>query len=171
MAAALRTGKPLVVERLDFAEKKSALENEGSGRARMLSRFAYRQTLQYLQAAAFRAGIEVMAVNPAYTSTIGAVNYAARLGISIHQGAAIAIARRGLGLSERPAVGVAQLPSRVGGHVTLFLPARNRSRHVWSLWSEVSRRIRATLAASVQLLPATRGSTPVSLCHQTPCAT
>ena len=171
MAAALRTGKPLVVERLDFAEKKSALENEGSGRARMLSRFAYRQTLQYLQAAAFRAGVAVLAVNPAYTSTIGAVNYAARLGISIHQGAAIAIARRGLGLSERPAVRVAQLPSRVGGHVTLFLPARNRSRHVWSLWSEVSRRMRATLAASVQLLPATRGSTPVSLCHQTPCAT
>ena len=171
MAAAIRTGKPIVVERLDFAEKKSALENAGSGQARMLSRFAYRQTLQYLQAAAFRAGIEVMAVNPAYTSTIGAVNYAVRFGISIHQGAAIAIARRGLGLSERPSVRVAQLPSRVGGHVTLLLPARNRGRHVWSLWSEVSRRIRATLAASVQLLPATRGSTPVSLCSQMPCAT
>src|ERR1700745_833680 len=83
----------------------------------------------------------------------------------------ITIARRGLGLSERPAVRVAQLPTRRGGHVTLPLPARNRSKHVWSLWSEVSRRIRAALAAPVQLLPATRGSTPASLCLQTPCAT
>jgi IS605 OrfB family transposase len=171
MAAAIRTGKPIVVERLEFAEKKSALENVGGGRARMLSRFAYRQILQNLMAAAFRAGVEVLAVNPAYTSTIGAVNYAARFGISIHQGAAIAIARRGFGLSERPAVQVVQLATRGGGRVTLLLPGRNRSEHVWSLWSEVSRRIRATLAASVQLLPATRRSTPVSLCSQMPCAT
>ena len=55
--------------------------------------------------AAFRAGVEVLEVHPAYTSTIGAVNHAARFGISIHQGAAIAIARRSLGLSERPAYG------------------------------------------------------------------
>jgi len=171
MAVAIRTGKPIVVERLEFAEKKSALENVGGGRARMLSRFAYRQILQNLMAAAFRAGVEVLAVNPAYTSTIGAVNYAARFGISIHQGAAIAIARRGFGLSERPAVQVVQLATRGGGRVTLLLPGRNRSEHVWSLWSEVSRRIRATLAASVQLLPATRRSTPVSLCSQMPCAT
>ena len=171
MAAAIRTGKPIVVERLEFAEKKSALENVGGGRARMLSRFAYRQILQNLMAAAFRAGVEVLAVNPAFTSTIGAVNYAARFGISIHQGAAIAIARRGFGLSERPAVQVVQLATRGGGRVTLLLPGRNRSEHVWSLWSEVSRRIRATLAASVQLLPATRRSTPVSLCSQMPCAT
>jgi transposase len=63
-----------------------------------LSSFAYNQVIQYLKAAAFRAGVQIIQVNPAYTSTIGAVNYAARFGISIHQGAAIAIARRGLGL-------------------------------------------------------------------------
>jgi IS605 OrfB family transposase len=171
MAAAIRSRKPIVVERLEFAKRKSTLENEGRGRARMLSSFAYQQTLQYLKAAGFRAGVEVISVDSAYTSTIGAVNYAARLGISIHQGAAIAIARRSLGLSERPAVRVAQLPTRRGGHVTLPLPARNRSKHVWSLWSKVSRRIRAALAAPVQLLPATLGSTPASLCLQTPCAT
>jgi IS605 OrfB family transposase len=171
MSAAIRTRKPIVVERLEFAQKKSTLENEGSGRARRLSSFAYQQTLQHLQAAAFRAGLEVIAVHPAYTSTIGAVNYAARFGISIHQGAAIAIARRSLGLSERPAMRVAQVPTRRDGHGTLLVPARNRSRHVWSLCSEVSRRIRAALRAPVQLLPATGGSTSVSRCLQTPCAT
>ena len=107
----------------------------------MLSSFAYRQAIQSLRAAAFRAGVEVLEVNPSYTSTIGAVNHAARFGISIHQGAAIAIARRSLGLSERPAVRVARVPTRRGGHVTLPLPAWTRGRHVWSFWSKVSRQI------------------------------
>ena len=80
IAAALRSGKPIVLERLEFAEKKSALENEGRGRARMLSGFAYRRVIQHLRAAAFRAGVEVLPVHPAYTSTIGGLNYAARLG-------------------------------------------------------------------------------------------
>jgi IS605 OrfB family transposase len=151
MAAAIRSRKPIVIERLEFAQKKSTLENEGSGRARLLSSFAYQQTLQYLKATAFRAGVEVIEVNSAYTSTIGAVNYAARLGISIHQGAAIAIARR-------------------GGHVTCTY-LKGIGANMWSLWSKVSRRIRAVLRAPVQLLPATLGSTPVSLCLQTPCAT
>ena len=171
MAVAVRSRKPLVIERLEFAKKKAALENAGSGRARMLSSFAYRQAIQCLRAAAFRAGVEVLEVNPAYTSTIGAVNHAARFGISIHQGAAIAIARRSLGLSERPAVRVARVPTRRGGHVTVLLPAWTRGRHVWSFWSKVSRQIRAALAAHVQLLPASAGSTPASLCVQTSCAT
>jgi IS605 OrfB family transposase len=92
IAAAVRVCKPIVLERLEFAKKKAALEHEGSKRARLLSSFAYRRTIQYLKAAAFRAGVQVIEVNPAYTSTIGAVNYAARYGISIHQGAAVAIA-------------------------------------------------------------------------------
>src|SRR5215472_14760802 len=40
------------------------------------------------------------------------------------------IARRSLGLSERPAVRVARVLTRYGGHVTLPLPAWNRGRHV-----------------------------------------
>jgi IS605 OrfB family transposase len=171
MAVAVGSHKPLVIERLDFAKKKAALENAGSGRARMLSSFAYRQTIQSLRAAAFRAGVEVLEVHPAYTSTIGAVNHAARFGISIHQGAAIAIAHRSLGLSERPTVRVARVPTRRGGHVTVPLPAWNRGRHVWSFWSKVSRQIRAAPAAHVKLLPASAGSTPASLCVQTSCAT
>jgi hypothetical protein len=83
--------------------------------------------------------------------------------------AATVIARR-MGLSERPAVRVARVPTRRGGHVTLPLPPQNRGRHVWSFCSKVSRQIRAALAAHVQLLPAA-GSTPASLCVQTSCAT
>ena len=137
----------------------------------MLSSFAYKQTIHCLRAAAFRAGVGIIEVNPAYTSTIGAVNYATRYGISIHQGAAIAIARRGLGLSERPTARVVQLPTRDGSQVTLPLPARNRGRHVWSLWSKVSEQIRAALATHVQSIPDTLGRKPGALCFQPQCTT
>lgn len=84
MAVAVGCAKPIVLERLQLEKKKATLEEEGRQRARMLSGFGYRQTKQCLKAAAFRAGVEVMEVNPAYTSTIGAVNYAHRYGIAVH---------------------------------------------------------------------------------------
>jgi hypothetical protein len=118
----------------------------------------------------FAPGVEVLEVNPAYTSTIGAVNYAHRYGIGVHQGAAIAIARRSLALSERPDKRVAHIPTRGGDHVSLLLPERNRSKHVWSLWSKVSRQMRAVLAAHLRLLPRTARSTPPAWSCQPPCA-
>jgi IS605 OrfB family transposase len=156
IAAAVRSRKPIVIERLDFADKKAALEEEGSQRARMLSSFAYKQTTQRLKAAASRAGVEVIEVNPAYTSTIGALNYAARYGMSMHQGAALAIGCRGLDWSGRPATRVVQLPTRAGGQVTLHLPVRNRAQNVWSFWSKVSRQIRATYATLFSCPPQER---------------
>jgi hypothetical protein len=56
IAAALRSGKPIVLERLEFAEKKSALENGGRGRGRMLSCFAYRRVIQHLRGRRFVQG-------------------------------------------------------------------------------------------------------------------
>ncbi|MGH6841552.1 MAG: IS200/IS605 family accessory protein TnpB-related protein, partial [Methylocella sp.] len=92
-------GKPIVIETLDFARKKAETESRPGGRRgnRRLSGFAYAKIAEGLRSAAFRRGVEVIAVNPAYTSTIGAVNYARRHGISVHCAAALAIARRGLG--------------------------------------------------------------------------
>ena len=171
IAAAVGSLKPLVIERLDFEKKKAALENEGRKRARMLTGFAYKQIIRHLEAAAFRAGVEVFQVNPAYTSTIGAVNYAYRYGISVHQGAAIAIARRSLGLSERPAWGVAQIPTPGGDHLTFPVPERKRGKHVWSLWSKVSRQIRAALTAHLLLLRKKPRSTPAVLSFRPQCAT
>ena len=137
-------GKPIVVEELDFRKKKAALEGADPKQARLLSSFAYNATLSAIKAAAFRAGVEVVEVNPAFTSVIGAVNVAQEKGISVHQGAAYAIARRGSGLSERPTVRTVVAPTRNGGHVTFALPARNRAKHVWSFWS----RVRKTLTAA-----------------------
>jgi len=146
-AQAQAAGKPMVIEALDFQKKKAELETTDPRQARLISSFAYHKVVSSLKAAAFRHGVEVIEVNPAYTSVIGAVNFAQRKGISVHQGAALAIARRGLGLSERPTVQVAIVPTRNGGHVTVALPARNRAEHVWSFWSKVRTRLEAARVA------------------------
>ena len=137
-------GKPIVIERLDFSKKKAELEATHKPLARMLSSFACNKVISSIRAASFRAGVEVIEVNPAYTSVIGAVNHAQVKGISVHMGAAMAIARRGMGLSEKPPKREAIVPTRNGGHVTFCVPARNRSKHVWSHWTK----IRTTLKAA-----------------------
>ena len=144
------THKPVVIERLDFAKRKAEIEKESASYARLISAFAYSQTQQTLRAACCRAGVEVISINPAYTSTIGAVNFAARYGISVHQGAALAVARRGLGFSERPTVRIGIVPVGNGGHVTFPLPVRNRGKHVWTFWSGVRRKLRAAHAAHIR---------------------
>jgi IS605 OrfB family transposase len=140
-------GKPLVLERLDFGAKKQVIAEHHPRAARMLSSFFYTKVGSALRTACFRVGVEVIEVNPAYTSTIGAVNFAQSRGISVHQGAALAIARRGLGFSERLSSRVGLAPARRGGHVTFALPARNRAKHVWSHWAGIRKNLSAALAA------------------------
>lgn len=143
-------GKPIAVELLDFARKKAELESTKVERARALSAFAYSRTLAAITSACYRHSVEVIEVNPAFTSTIGAVNHAQRLGISTHQGAALATARRSMGLSEAPTVRIGLAPARNGGHVTFALPVRNRAKHVWSFWSKTRTSLKAAHAAHLR---------------------
>ena len=130
-------GKPVVIEKLDFKRKKSELEDDDAKRARCLSCFAYSKILSSIKSACFRAGVEVIEVNPAYTSVIGAINYAQKKGISVHMAAAFAIARRGMRLSELPPLRQVLVPTRNGDHVTFVLPVRDKAKHVWSHWSKL----------------------------------
>lgn len=147
VAMAAASNKPIVIEKLDFAKKKTELEGARRAMARMLSSFACNQVVASIKAAAFRAGVEVIEVNPAYTSVIGSVNHAQKRGVSVHMGAAVAIARRGLGLSENPSVRAGLVPVRDGGHVTFELPVRNRSKHVWSYWAQIRKHQKAAHVA------------------------
>jgi len=115
--------KPIIVERLQFDDKKAALEQRGARCARMLSGFAYAALHAILGARCYDAGIALRRVNPAFTSVIGAHTVAARYGLSRHHAAACAIGRRDMRLAERP-------PRRLGDHVTVPLPVRNRGKHV-----------------------------------------
>jgi IS605 OrfB family transposase len=146
-AQAQSAGKPIVIESLSFQKKKAELETTHPKQARLISSFTCNKVSSNIKAAAFRHGVEVIEVNPAYTSVIGAVNFAQQKGISVHQGAAYAIARRGLGWSEHPTVLEAIVPARNGGHITFALPARNRAKPLWSFWSKVRTRLKAAHVA------------------------
>ena len=138
MAFVVEKKKPVVIEKLDFRKKKSALEKQSPKYARMLSSLAYTQIQTVIRARAFDAGIEGREVNPAYTSVIGEYKFKNRYGMSGHNAAALVIGRRSMGFGE-------SLPSQL--HGTLPLPVRNRGRHVWNKWAAVSRKTSAAHAA------------------------
>ncbi|WP_041436838.1 IS200/IS605 family element transposase accessory protein TnpB [Thermus oshimai] len=93
-------GKPIMLEGLDFGRKKAELRDRSPGYARTLSSFAYRLMEGAIRARALKEGVEVIVVNPAWTSLLGRAKYQARYGLSVHESAALVIARRGLGLRE-----------------------------------------------------------------------
>lgn len=108
----LRTGKPIVIEKLDFTQKKQQLisyhklnknlnhsfNNKTFNYNHMLSSFAYSQFKEIIKSQAARSGLQVIEVNPAYSSLIGVINYAKPLGLSAHMAASYVIAQRGFNL-------------------------------------------------------------------------
>ncbi len=130
--------KPLVLEKLDFSKKKAELRQKISKHSRMLSSFAYSKLIEMIKAKAFKEGVEVLDVNPAYSSVIGRNKFSKRYGLTTHQAAALVIARRTYSFSENP--------NQIKDHGTLLQPVRNASEHVWSFWSKVLKKERAASA-------------------------
>ena len=143
-------GKPLVIERLDFRQKKAVLEGESRKYSRMLSSFAYGKMKAYFLSRGYREGVEIIEVNPAYSSVIGRVKFMERYGLTVHQAAALVLARRSLGYSERiPRRWVC--PVGNGVYVAFTLPVRKSVKHVWTYWGAVSGQLRPALAAQHRL--------------------
>lgn len=139
---AKQTKKPIVIEDLDFSKKKSTLKETNKRFARMLSSFSYKTIKNMIISKAYRAKIEVFEVNPAYTSVIGRVKFSKRYGLSKHQSAALAIGRRFMNASEKPKHQSETLDAQ-GQIKAFFLPERNRKKHLWFLWKEISEIIKA----------------------------
>lgn len=142
-----KTHKPLVIEDLDFQKKRVQLRERHTPYARMLSSFAYQSILTHLKSRGASKRVQVHSINPAFTSLIGRVKFAKRYGISIHMAAAFCIGRRFLGFSEQMPQTRREVPDGKGGHVTLDLPARNRTRHVWHQWKQLNQKLPAALTA------------------------
>ena len=92
---------PVICEELDFATKKEQLRERGRKYARMLSSWAYSKFYELLSSILSNRGIELIKVNPAYTSIIGLVKYLRMYGLASDEAAALVIARRGMRLSEK----------------------------------------------------------------------
>ena len=147
---AREVSKPIVIEKLDFRQKKAVLEGQSRRYSRMLSSFSYGKVKAYFISRGYREGVEVHQVNPAFSSVIGRVKFMERYGLSVHQAAALVLARRLLGCSERiPRLRVA--PVGNGAHVAFTVPARKRVKHVWTYWGAISGQLRPALAAQHRL--------------------
>jgi len=148
VALAEKSKKPIILEKLDFKRKRADLGKASKRLARMLSSFAYSKIILYIKARAFKAGIEVFQVNPAYSSVIGKIKYANQYGLSTHQSAALVISRRFYKFSERlPNSKKLKISWTNGDYEILDLPVRNRFKHIWSTWASLSRELKTRIAS------------------------
>lgn len=134
--------KPISFEKLDFSNKKQTLREKNNKYSRMLSSFAYSKICSFIEMSAFKAGIEIFQVNPAFTSIIGKIKFTKQYGLSTHHAASLVLARRALRFSER-------LPRYLeildgGSKSAFFLSAGNREKHVWSQYRELIKMLKAT---------------------------
>ena len=128
---------PIVIERLDFSVKKNRMREEGRKYARMLSSFAYNTFKEVLYRRCKNTGIELIRVNPAYSSLIGLTKFMRRFGLSSDTAAGLVLARRAMRLSESVPAHFA--PPRT----TNIVVAR---RHVWAAWRRLSRKLKVYVA-------------------------
>ena len=97
---AKRERKAIVVENLEKLPKGK--RGDGLPKLRQkLQKWVYKALMQKIEIVAKRNGIQVIEVNPAYTSIIGKLKYAPLYNIDKDTAGAYVIARRGLGFKER----------------------------------------------------------------------
>ena len=97
VAFAAVVGKPIVLEKLRFWHGKQ----QGKKFNRMRHNFLHRQMLEALKSRAEKVGVEVVEVEPAFTSILGKLKYQDMYSLKSHTAAAMVIARRGMGFVER----------------------------------------------------------------------
>lgn len=94
-------GKAIVIENLNIKNKGKRGDYSGRKSRRIRHNFAYRKLLEKIKIEALRNGIQVIEVNPAYTSIIGILKYAPQFMVTKDIASAYVIARRGLGRIEK----------------------------------------------------------------------
>jgi len=122
---------PVVIEKLDFSSKKNRLRESGKRYALMLSQFAYAKFADLVQSKSRLSAIQVISVNPAYSSLIGMVKYMSLYGLNSGTAASLVLARRCFRFSER-------LPRFCNA---LFAPV-DVNKHVWSYWARISKLVK-----------------------------
>ena len=101
---AVETGKSIVAEDLSFErtkrKAKKAVTPTEKERMRTLHSLPYSRYAQILENITFNRKIELIKVNPAYTSRTAEQKFCNRMKLNIHNGAAYVIARKGMGIKD-----------------------------------------------------------------------
>ena len=99
------TGKSIVAEDLSFEKKKrktkKAVTPSEKERMRMLHSLPYSRYAKILENITFNKRIELIKVNPAYTSRIAEQKFCNKMKLNIHDGTAYVIARKGMGIKDK----------------------------------------------------------------------
>ena len=141
----------VVLEDLNFEKKKLTLKDQDASIARMLSSFSYGKILENFYAKAFKEGIEIIRVSPAYTSMLGAIKYKKNYGLSTHAAAALCIARRGMGHFEKLPFGKnKQILTNEGSYLQLTLPVRKENLDEYEMLKEVFKSYKAVHVAHIR---------------------
>ena len=96
-----RVYKPLAKEGLDLVRKKASLQYGDPVKNRHISIVAYSTINRLLHGQALQQGVEIIEIDPSYTSLIGKAKYMRIFGCSIHEAASYVIGRRAMGFTER----------------------------------------------------------------------
>ncbi|MDJ0517253.1 MAG: IS200/IS605 family accessory protein TnpB-related protein [Trichodesmium sp. MO_231.B1] len=114
----------IAIESLDFSKKKAKMSEESKVYNEMLVLLSTRIFRETLESRCRRFGVELIRVNPAFTSVIGMINYMAKYGLNSGTAAALVIGRRALKLSEK-------IPQ-------CLLRPEDVNKHDWSHWRRVA---------------------------------
>ena len=127
----------IVIESLDFSKKKASMSEESSLYNEMLSNLSTDLFRTTLESRCQRYGVELIKVNPAFTSVIGMIKFMAKYGLNSGTSAAMVIARRAMNLSEK-------IPLCLSKPVDF-------GKHSWNAWNRISRYIRGNRIKRTQL--------------------
>ena len=101
---AIKTGKDLVIEDLDFLKTKSKAtkgkSKQGKKYNKMLHSLAYRIFLDRTEQICNKKNVGLIKVNPAWTSWIAKNKFCDKMKLNIHTGASFVIARRGMDIKD-----------------------------------------------------------------------
>ena len=134
---AKESNKSISIEKLKLDDCKSS---ENKERNRKVSLVAYSKFKRKIEVRCCKDSIRLDIVNPAYSSVIGKHKYSKFYGISVHNAAALVLARRAHRFKER-------IPSQTcfilhsGEASGLFLDTQ-RYKHNWSCWSLVLKHVK-----------------------------
>ncbi len=115
----------IAIESLDFSRKKASMSEESNLYNQMLSNLSTGLFRTSLESRCKRFGVELIKVNPAFTSVIGMIKFMSKYGLNSGTSAAMAIARRAMKLNEK-------IPK------CLATP-EDEARHIWSAWNRIAR--------------------------------
>lgn len=155
---AVAKGKPIVLEDLKFA---ASSRSKGSRKFRRTkSNFLFKKIVESIESRAKKCGVEVVKVNPAFTSILGNLKYAEPFSLNRHDAAALVIGRRALGFLERQTFAVTPEKS---GSKRLKLEAGSRYLYLTKkAYSFLENRFLREKPSALTGLPLAAGSKPAT---------